>query len=109
MESASISPMASFLPDLFPEIWDDSKGMLALNKVISVAPILDAYKENMVYITKCKLKPRDPNGWILAIDTREEKLVALAPFSNKRAYFDHYYFECDFSRYINKAPGEGTV
>ncbi|CAL4958908.1 unnamed protein product [Urochloa decumbens] len=117
VDSDSLLPAGSCFADLFPEIWDEGKGKLTLNKVLSVKPVLDAHQENVVYM-KSKLmmkpckptghwdipKPCEPKGWVIAIDTRDKRLVRVAPFPARKLYFDHYYLQCDFSKYISKAP-----
>lgn len=108
VDSASLSPTNSCFPDLFPEIWDSSRDRLTLNRVISTAPILDAYHDNVVLL-KTKLHPRYPNGWILAVDTRNKKLVRAVPFSARKAYLKHSYLQCHFSKYLSKTLGIFTL
>ena len=43
-----------------------------MNKVISRSPMLDLYHDNVVYII-ARQKPRDPNGWVLAVNTKKQK------------------------------------
>ncbi|KAF8663264.1 hypothetical protein HU200_055874 [Digitaria exilis] len=105
VDSASLSPTSSCFPDLFPEIWDSSRDRLTLNRVISTAPILDAYHDNVVFM-KTKLHPGHPNGWVLAVDTRNKKLVRAVPFSARKVYLNHSYLQCDFSKYLCKTLEE---
>ncbi|TVT97541.1 hypothetical protein EJB05_57204, partial [Eragrostis curvula] len=73
VHSDGLSPADSCLPQLFPEIWNKEEKTLTLEKVISNFPILDMFHDDVVYMTS-QLDVQDPNGWVLAVDTRNNKL-----------------------------------
>lgn len=52
-----------------------------------------------------KQKPRDPNGWVLAVNTKSKKLEQVRSFSAERLYFHRFYLQCAFSKHLSKAPG----
>jgi len=53
-----------------------------------------------------KQKPRDPNGWVLAVNTKSKKLEQVRSFSAERLYFHRFYLQCAFSKHLSKAPGK---
>jgi len=89
---------------LFPETDDEKENKPILNKVISSSPTLDLYHDDVVYMI-AKQKPRDPNGWVLAVNTKSKKLEEVRSYSADRLYFHRFYLQCAFSKYLSKAPG----
>jgi len=57
---------------LFPETDYEKENKPIMNKVISSSPTLDLYHDDVVYMI-AKQKPRDPNGWVLAVNTKSKK------------------------------------
>ncbi|TVT97540.1 hypothetical protein EJB05_57203, partial [Eragrostis curvula] len=100
IHSSDLSPADLCVPDLFPEIWDDQEKRLTLDRVISQSPILNMYCDHVVYMTS-KLDSWDPNGWVFAIDTRNNKLERAVPFSVERVCFDDTKLQCAFSKHVN--------
>jgi len=89
----------------FPETDDEKGNEPILNKVISRSPMLDLYHDDVVYII-ARQKPRDPNGWVLAVNTKSKKLEQVRSYSADRLYFHRFYLQCAFSKYLSKAPGK---
>lgn len=83
VDSAGLTPADSCFPCLFHEIWDCKGNKLTLNNVISSAPILDIYRDDVIYMT-AKMKADDPNGWVLAVNTKSKNLEKVSPFSAER-------------------------
>ncbi|TVU32221.1 hypothetical protein EJB05_23943, partial [Eragrostis curvula] len=102
VHSDGLSPADSCLPELFPEIWNKEEKTLTLEKVISNFPILDMFHDDVVYMTS-QLDVQDPNGWVLAVDTRNNKLDRAVPFSTAKAYCDDTKLQCAFSKYLSKS------
>lgn len=104
VNSAEVLP--SGLCYLYPEIYDDEKvNDPVLNKVISSSPTLDQCNEDVVNMIAKQNKPRDPNGWVTAGNTKSKKLEQVRAFSAERLYFHRSYLQCAFSKYlISKAP-----
>ncbi|RLN23421.1 hypothetical protein C2845_PM07G23680 [Panicum miliaceum] len=84
-------------------IYDEKENKPILNKVISSSPMLDLYHDDVVYMI-AKQKPIDPNGWVLAINTKSQKLEEIRSFSAERLCFHRFYLQCAFSKHLSKAP-----
>ncbi|GJN01863.1 hypothetical protein PR202_ga19164 [Eleusine coracana subsp. coracana] len=101
VDSASLSPADSCFPCLFPEIWDCKENKLTLSNVISSAPTLDMYRDDVIYMI-AKMKGDDPNGWVLVVNTKSEKLEKVSPFSAERLYYHRTHLQCSFSNYLRR-------
>ncbi|GJM91082.1 hypothetical protein PR202_ga07422 [Eleusine coracana subsp. coracana] len=104
VDSAELSPADSCFADLFPQIWDGEEKRLTLDKVLSQFLTLDMYNEDVVYI-KSKLNACDTNGWMLKVDTRNNKIERVPPFFAEMAYYVCTVQQCDFSKYITHGSG----
>lgn len=82
------------------DIWDCTENKLALHNVISSAPALDLYHDDVFYVVS-RLKDDDPNGWVLAVNTSHKKLENVVPIFAERACFNHNYLICAFSNFLN--------
>ncbi|RLN18323.1 hypothetical protein C2845_PM02G21520 [Panicum miliaceum] len=79
-----------------------------LDMVVSSAPTLDMYNDNVFYMMS-KRNAEDPNAWVLAINTRDSTLEKVVPFSAERMfYFDPSYQQCAFSKFLGRAAGAYT-
>ncbi|TVU28656.1 hypothetical protein EJB05_20183 [Eragrostis curvula] len=103
IDSANLTPANSCISYLFPEIWDSRERKLTLNKVISLAPTLDQYNDDVVYMMS-KQEPGDQHGWVLALGIKGHKLEKVVPFVAER-YLQRAFLQCSFSKYFSNAPG----
>uniref|UniRef100_A0A0E0IJ75 DUF1618 domain-containing protein n=1 Tax=Oryza nivara TaxID=4536 RepID=A0A0E0IJ75_ORYNI len=105
VDSASLLPADSCVACLFPEIFDCNEHKLALNNVVSSFPTLDLYCDDVVYMMT-KIKADDPDGWIFAINTENNRLEEISPFSQENCHLHRIYLQCDLSKHLmNKALG----
>ncbi|TVU32219.1 hypothetical protein EJB05_23941, partial [Eragrostis curvula] len=75
IDSSDLLPANSRVPDLIPEIWDDEEKRLTLDRVISESPILNMYRDHVVY------RLHDIQvGQLGPIDTRNNELERAVPF-----------------------------
>jgi len=87
----------------FCEMLGCNDKQLTLNTVVSLAPTLDMCNDNVFYMMS-KRNAKDPNTWVLAINTRDSTLEKVVPFSSERMfYFDPSYQQCAFSKFLGKA------
>ncbi|TVU32210.1 hypothetical protein EJB05_23932, partial [Eragrostis curvula] len=100
VDSAELSPADSCFPDLCPPIWDEEEKRLTLDEVLCQYVTLNMYRDDVAYI-KGKLDARDPDGWVLAVDTRNNKLERVQPFSEMVRYVCTV-LQCDLSKYLSK-------
>ncbi|KAK3155537.1 hypothetical protein QOZ80_2BG0204470 [Eleusine coracana subsp. coracana] len=108
VDSAKITPASSCIPHLFPDIWDSRDKRLTLDKIISFAPTLDQYHDDVVYMTTSKLDCCDLHGWVLAIDINGHKLDKLVPFTAHK-YTLRPFLQCSLSNYFSTALGNYTI
>lgn len=105
VDSASLLPADSCVACLFPEIFDCNEHKLALNNVVSSFPTLDLYCDDVVYMMT-KIKADDPDGWIFAFNTENNRLEEISPFSQENCHLHRIYLQCDLSKHLmNKALG----
>ncbi|KAF2933652.1 uncharacterized protein [Oryza sativa Japonica Group] len=103
VDSASLLPADSCVACLFPEIFDCNEHKLALNNVVSSFPTLDLYCDDVVYMMT-KIKADDPDGWIFAFNTENNRLEEISPFSQENCHLHRIYLQCDLSKHLmNKA------